>query len=61
MPDAGAPGTEVTPGMVEAGIDEIWPDPKPPAFIGALAKRVYLAMEAMRRLEAKTGVSSRHQ
>jgi hypothetical protein len=59
LPDAGAP--EVTDGMIEAGVTELWPDPKPPAFIGNLVRRIYLAMERARQSERRTGVSARRQ
>lgn len=50
---------QVTPAMIEAGILEVWPDPKPPAFIRGLVERIYLSMERMRLFEI--GVSARRQ
>lgn len=52
---------EITPAMIEAGVDAMWGDPAPPAFINSLVERVYLAMERARQFETASGVSARRQ
>lgn len=56
--DNGTPADNitVTPSMIEVGVIEAWPEPKPPTFIGDLVERIYRVMEQMRRIERQTEV-----
>jgi hypothetical protein len=44
---------EITPDMIEAGVDAAWREPNAPVMARALVERVYRAMEATRTASSR--------